>query len=333
MKAVGFYKSLPISDPHALQDVTIPDPTPTGSELKIHVEAIAVNPIDCKMRNSLKETLSEPKILGWDVAGVVETVGDQTSLFRPGDLVFYSGDLSKTGAYAEYHLVDEKLVGHKPKSLTFEEAAALPLTALTAWEALFDRLKVKAGKTILIIGGAGGVGSIAIQLASKVALLKVYATASRKDSSDWCFKLGATQVLNHAKPLTPQMKEMGIKYFDYILILNNTDQYFEPAAEMIAPQGAICSIVEAKNPVNISLLKGKSAAFMWESMATRARYQTPDMIEQHRILDKIAILIDTKVIMTTIGTVLKPINAENLRKAHAMIEEGKSIGKIVLINA
>ena len=257
-------------------------------------------------------------------------------MFKVGDKVFYAGDLTRSGSNAEYQLIDERIVGSMSQSLNFAQAAALPLTAVTAWEALFERLQISQqteqnhGKSLLIIGGAGGVGSIAIQLASKVAGLTVVATASRPETERWVREHGADHVIDHRKDLVQQMAAIGISQPDYIFCCNDTDTYFPIMAALIKPQGRICSIVETVRPVDINLLKNKSAAFVWELMYTRSMYQTADMIEQHNILNRVARLVDEGLLTTTINQTLSPINAENLRKAHAQLEAGTTIGKIVL---
>jgi NADPH2:quinone reductase len=336
MKAVALTRYLPIDNPESLIDVDLPKPRPTGHDLLVAVKAIAVNPVDTKVRAPKDTVESTPRVLGWDAAGVVEDVGPDVSLFRPGDKVFYAGDITRPGANSEWHLIDERLVGPMPSSLSFEEAAALPLTAITAWEALFDRLLVPAPphamprQSLLIIGGAGGVGSIAVQLASKVAGLNVIATASRPESEQWVRELGAHQVINHFGDIPEQLKAIGHANVDYVLILNDTDKHFAAAAEVIEPQGTICSIVENKGALEVGLLKSKSAGFVWEFMFTRSMFKTDDMIEQHYLLAEIARLVDAGIIRTTVNQVLSPINAANLRKAHAMLEAGHMIGKLVL---
>ena len=336
MKAIALTKYLPIADPQSLVDVDLPTPAPGARDLLVKVEAIAVNPVDTKVRSPKDKVEAAPRVLGWDAAGVVEQVGSAVTLFKPGDRVFYAGDITRPGSNSAFQLVDERIVGHAPKSLSFAQAAALPLTAITAWEALFDRLKVptpphaQPRRSILLIGGAGGVGSIAIQLAAKVAGLKVIATASRPESAAWCKELGADAVVNHHGNLVEEVRKAGYKHVDYVLIMNNTDQHMPAACELVAPQGGICTIVENAKPVDVVPLKSKSAAFMWEFMFTRAMFTTPDMIEQHNLLNEIARLIDAGVIRTTVSEVLKPINAANLRAAHAKLEAGNAIGKVVL---
>lgn len=334
MKAIGLYKYLPIEDKDSLQDITLAEPEACGHDLLVAVKAVSVNPVDTKIRAPKKEIETEPRILGWDAAGEVVAIGSKVEYFTVGDPVYYAGDITRSGTNSELHLVDERIVGRKPSSLSFAEAAALPLTSITAWEALFDRLGISRhgddeGKSILIIGGAGGVGSIAIQLASKVAKLNVIATASRDESRDWCFQLGANDVINHRNPVNEELAVLNSPAVDYILCLNNTEQHWPAMAEAIKPQGHICSIVETSG-VDLDLLKSKSATFVWEFMFTRSMYTTPDMIEQQRLLNAISDLVDKGALITTLGKTLRPINAENLRKAHVMIERGNSIGKVVL---
>lgn len=334
MKAVALTRYLPINNAESLFDIDLPIPTATGRDVLVKVLAIAVNPVDTKIRKPKEKVEAAPKVLGWDAAGEVVAVGDSVTLFKVGDVVYYAGDVTRSGCNAEYQLMDERIVGHKPSNLSVEEAAALPLTAVTAWEALFDRLHIStnttdnANKTILIIGGAGGVGSIAIQLAKKVAGLKVIATASRPETTDWVKKLGADFVVNHHK-LLAEMQTLNIQP-DYILCNNDTDGYFATMAELIKPQGKICSIVETSMPVDLDLLKAKSATFVWEFMFTRSMFKTDDMIAQHNILESVAKLIESGALVTTLNQVLKPINAKNLRKAHAQLESGNTIGKLVL---
>lgn len=335
MKAIGLTRYLPITDPASLQDFELDTPVPSGRDLLIKIEAIAVNPVDTKIRAPKATIEPQPRVLGWDAAGAVIAMGPDASLFQTGDLVYYAGSLTRPGANSEYHLVDERLVGLKPTTLDFAQAAALPLTTLTAWEALFDRLGIAAdgqhaGKSLLLIGGAGGVGSMAIQLARQLAGLTVIATASRERSAQWCRELGAHHVVNHQDDLTTQLLALGQPMVDFILCANDTDRYFADMASLIAPQGKICALVDNRAPLPMALLKSKSATFAWEFMFTRAMFATPDMIQQHRVLMEVARLIDAGILRTTIGQVLSPINAANLRIAHAQMEAGTSIGKLVL---
>ncbi|OJA49578.1 NADPH:quinone reductase [Burkholderia ubonensis] len=335
MKAVGLTRYLPIDDPQALLDVELPQPVPGPRDLLVKVEAISVNPVDTKVRAPKPQVEAAPRVLGWDAAGTVVAVGADVTLFRPGDEVFYAGSITRPGANSEYHAVDERIAALKPRTLDFAAAAALPLTALTAWEALFDRLRVSsqgadAGKSVLIIGGAGGVGSIAIQLAKTLGKLHVIATASRPESAQWVRALGADQAVDHFGDLPAQLRDAGHPQVDYVLIFNDTDRHFPAAAEVIRPQGGICTIVENAKPIPVELLKAKSAAFHWEFMFTRAMFETPDMIEQHKLLTEVARLVDDGVLRTTLGEHLGAINADNVRRAHRLLEAGRAIGKLVL---
>lgn len=335
MKAIGLTRYLPISNPEALIDIELDKPAPTGRDLLVKIEAIAVNPVDTKVRAPKDKIEETPRVLGWDAAGVVEAVGPEASLFRPGDAVYYAGSITRQGANSEFHLVDERIVGAKPNSLDFTHAAALPLTTITAWEALFERLGVSPegadeGKSVLIVGGAGGVGSIGIQLAKKVAKLTVIATASRPESAKWATALGADHIVNHFDDIPKQLQAAGFAEVDYVLIFNDTDKHFPAAAQVIKPQGGICTIVENSGPLDIGLLKAKSAAFHWEFMFTRSMFGTPDMIEQHKLLSEAARLIDAGTLTTTLGRDLGRIDAANLREAHRLLEEGRAIGKLVL---
>jgi NADPH2:quinone reductase len=337
MKAVGLYRYLPISEEESLIDLELEKPTPTGRDLLIKVKAISLNPVDVKVRAPKAKVEETPKILGWDVAGIVEQVGSDCTLFQSGDEVYYAGSITRQGGNSEFHLVDERIVGRKPKSLNFAEAAALPLTAITAWESLFHRLGISENvnenknKTLLIIGAAGGVGSIATQLGNLVGLT-VIGTASRPESTKWVKEHGADHIINHHEAFVPQLKNIGFDTVNYIFCLNSTEQHWEKMADVIAPQGKICSIVETNQLLNLNLLKNKSVTFVWELMFTRPMYETTDMDEQHKLLDKLARLIDTGKIKTTMTECLKPINAANLRLAHSKVEKGSMIGKMVLEN-
>lgn len=335
MKAVGLYRYLPIDHPESLLDLQLEKPRVTGRDLLVRVKAVGVNPVDYKVRSPKEKVEHAPKILGWDVAGVVEQVGADCTLFQPGDEVYYAGDITRSGGNSEFHLVDERIVGKKPASLNFAQAAALPLTTITAYEALFDRMgisrehEVNENRTLLIIGAAGGVGSIAIQLAKKVGLT-VIGTASRPESIEWAKELGADHTLNHYEEFVPQLQQLGFESVDYILCLNATEKHWENMAQAIAPQGKICSIVETDVPLPLTRLKNKSATFVWEFMFTRSMFQTEDMIEQHKLLNEVAEWLDDGSIKTTLNQRLAPINAETLRKAHSLLETGKAIGKIVV---
>ncbi len=334
MKAIGYYKSLPIADAQSLLDVDVPAPEPHGRDLRVSVRAISVNPVDTKMRMRSTPAEGSVAVLGWDVAGIVDATGPDATLFKPGDEVYYAGAIDRPGANAQLHLVDERIVGRKPKSLSFTEAAALPLTSITAWELLFDRLAVRPGKspdnrTLLIVGGAGGVGSILIQLARRLTGLTVLATASRPETRQWCLDLGAHAVIDHSKPLRAQIEALGLPPVALIASLTNTDTHFEALADLIAPQGHL-ALIDDPATLAVSLLKRKSVALHWEFMYTRSLFQTADMIAQHNLLNDVSALVDDGVIKTTLGDDYGTINARNLKRAHAMLESGKARGKIVL---
>ena len=314
------------TDIASLKDIELPTPSPTGRDLLVKVEAVSVNPVDTKQRKAGSAT---PRVLGWDAAGTVAGVGPQVTLFKPGDAVFYAGDVTRPGCDSEFHLVDERIVGSKPKKLDFAQAAAIPLTAITAWEAFHDRMKVQSGKSLLIIGGAGGVGSIGIQIA-KIAGLKVIATASRAETIAWCKELGADHVVDHRTPMRPQIEALGLKHVDYIANFNEVDEHWAAIGDLIAPQGAVVLIVANKQPLNVDAVRAKSAAICFELMFTRPRFQTSDMIEQHTLLNQVADWLDAGKLRGTLKQTLSPINAANLRKAHAQLESGTTIGKVVL---
>lgn len=335
MKAVGYKKSLPIDAAEALIDFEAAKPEPKGRDIRVAVKAISVNPVDTKVRKRAEPPAGEMKILGYDATGIVDAVGPDVTLYKAGDEVWYAGSILRQGTNSEFHLVDERIVGRKPKSLSFAQAAALPLTSITAWELLFDRLGAPQGKTaeprsLLIVGGAGGVGSILIQLARKLTGLTVIATASRPESTKWCLDLGAHHVIDHSRPMKEQIAALKAPPVGLIAALTNTDQHFETLADIVAPQGKIGLIDDPAPPPNVMLLKGKSASLHWESMFTRSSFQTDDMIAQHDLLEEVSGLIDSGVLRTTLDKVLGTINAANLRQAHGLIEGGRSTGKLVL---
>lgn len=334
MKAVGYRKSLPIDAPDALFDFEADKPEPRGRDIRVAVKAISANPVDYKVRKRAEPKEGDVKILGFDASGVVDAVGPDVTLFKPGDEVWYAGSIQRQGTNSEFHLVDERIVGHKPKTLSFAQSAALPLTSITAWELLFDRLGVAPGKsadprTLLIVGGAGGVGSILIQLARRLTGLTVVATASRPKSRKWCLDLGAHHVIDHSKPMKEQIDALKVPPVALIAALTNTDQHFAALADIIAPQGKL-GLIDDPTSLNVNLLKGKAASLHWESMFTRSSFQTDDMIAQHNLLDDVANLIDNGVLRTTLDKVLGKINAANLKQAHALLEGGRSTGKLVL---
>jgi zinc-binding alcohol dehydrogenase family protein len=334
MKAVGYQRSLPISDPDSLVDIELPPPVPAGRYLLVRVAAVSVNPIDTKMRMRAQAEPGQHKVLGWDASGVVEGVGPECKLFKPGDAVFYAGALTRHGTNSELHLVDERLVGPKPKMLDHARAAALPLTAITAWEALFDRLDIirpvpGAARALVVVGGAGGVGSIAIQLAKQVGGVTVIATASRPESIAWARSLGADHVIDHAHPIHPQIAALGLGAPGFVFSTTKTDTHFDGIVETIAPQGRFC-LIDDPEPIDVRKLKRKSVSLHWELMFTRSLFSTPDMAEQHRLLANVSALVDEGKIRSTFADHFGRITAENLKRAHAFIESGKARGKIVL---
>lgn len=336
MRAIGFKESLPISEPNSFIEFETETPSPTGHDIRVKIAAISVNPVDFKIRQTAAADtpLDTPKIIGWDAVGTVEAIGDQVSKFKVGDEVYYAGDLTRSGSNAEYQLVDERIVGAKPKTLSLAEAAAIPLTALTAWESLFDRIKIDPtkdkGKSILILAGAGGVGSIAIQLAKKVANLTVIATASRPETQDWCSSMGADHVVNHYQ-LKEEMERIGIQEVDYILDFVDLNGYWETAIDLLKPQGHIVSITGSSEPLNLALLKPKSISLSFEFMYTRSMFQTEDIERQHEILNEIGRLFDNGSLKSTLTTTIEGFTVDNLKKAHEMQESGKTIGKTVIL--
>ena len=332
MKAVAYKENLPIEDPNSLQDIEQEIPKVSGHDLLVKVKAISVNPVDFKIRQARKSEDGDWNVIGWDAAGIVKAVGDEVSLFKVGDEVWYAGDLTRPGSNAQFQLVDERIVGKKPASLSFGEAAALPLTSLTAWEMLFDRLEVERdnpNKSLLVIGAAGGVGSILVQLAKKLTSLQVIGTASRAATSTWLKELGVDQVINHRNKLSEEIETHQLAEPDYVISLNATDMHKEEIVKLIKPQGKFGFIDDPKE-MNVMPFKLKAVSTHIELMFTRSLFQTEDMIEQHNILNKVADLIDNGIIKSTLGGHFGQINAENLRKAHALLESGKAKGKIVL---
>ncbi len=332
MKAIQFQPGLPLDNPDVARDVDLPLPEPGARDVRVEIEAIGLNPVDAKVRPGPD---GDPSVLGYDAAGIVSAVGVETEILKAGDKVYYAGSITRPGTNSQFHLVDERIAAVRPNTLDAAASAALPLTSLTAWESLFDRLMIDPegsdkGKSLLVIGGAGGVGSMGIQLA-KLAGLTVIATASREESEKWCLDLGADHVVNHREDLAPQLKELGFETVDYIANYNNTEAYWETMGEIIAPQGHIVLIVEQKGNLDIGgPFKAKSVSISWELMFTRSLFQTTDMIKQHEILNQIAVLIDDGKIKTTANGSMSPINAANIVKAHSLIESGRSIGKLVI---
>ncbi|MDV4265669.1 zinc-binding alcohol dehydrogenase family protein [Acinetobacter seifertii] len=332
MKAVAYQKAGPITSPEVLVDIELDTPVAEGHDLLVRVQAISVNPVDTKIRKNVSAE-SGWKVLGWDAVGVVESIGDKITQFKVGDIVWYAGALNRQGSNSELQLVDERIVGHKPKNLEVTEAAALPLTAITAWEMLFDRLQVPKtapeNTTILVIGGAGGVGSITIQLLKQLTNLTIIATASRPETKEWVKQLGADYVLDHRESLAPQIKQLGLNAPSYVFSTTQTDQHLADIVELIAPQGHF-GLIDDPEQLDIKPFKSKSVSVHWEFMFTRSMFQTADMQKQSELLNEVSKLVEEGKIKTTVTEVLSPINAENLKQIHQQIESGKTKGKIVL---
>lgn len=338
MKAIGYQVSGPLNRANALVDVTLEQPIATSRDLLIKVHAIAVNPVDYKIRQNVSATGDSYKILGWDAVGEVIAIGDDVSLFKVGDMVYYAGDLTRQGCNAEYQLVDERLAAHKPKSLSDAEAAAMPLTTITAWELLFERLgvhkqshanRLKSEEVLLVVGASGGVGSILVQLAKTLSGATVIGTASRASSREWVTNLGADYVVDHSKSLPEQIKALNIGPVTHVASLTHTDSYLEAYVEVLKPMGKL-ALIDDPNALDIKKLKQKSLSLHWEFMFTRSMFKTEDMIRQHELLTEVASLIDQGLIKTTVGQHLGKINATNLLEAHRIMESASSIGKVVL---
>lgn len=333
MKAVGFFKNLPISDDQALVDLELPEPEPGPRDLLVDVHAVSVNPVDTKVRRNAAPPAGQARVLGFDAAGVVRAVGSAVSLFKPGDRVWYAGSIARPGSNAERQLVDERIVGRLPQRLDFAQGAALPLTAITAWELLFDRLQVRrdsSDESLLVIGAAGGVGSILVQLARRLTGLRVVGTASRAETRAWVERLGAHDVIDRSKPLDEELRRIGLAQVDYVASLTQSDRHYDAVVEALKPQGRLGLIDDPATPLDVMKLKRKALSLHWEMMFTRPVFETPDMIEQHRLLNALADLVDAGTVVTTVGEHFGRIDAANLRRAHALIESGTARGKIVL---
>ncbi|TCV95895.1 zinc-binding alcohol dehydrogenase family protein [Luteibacter rhizovicinus] len=334
MKAVAYRKPLSIDREDSLIDVELPEPVAQGRDLLVRVEAISVNPVDTKVRQRMDPEGAD-KVLGWDVAGTVVATGAEVTLFRKGDTVFYAGAIDRPGANSELHVVDERIVGRKPSTLGFAEAAAMPLTSLTAWELLFDRLGVAPGTqgkagTLLIVGAAGGVGSMAVQFARRLTGLTVIGTASRAETRDWVTQLGAHHVVDHSKPLGDEVRAVAPEGVDYVMSLTHTEKHYAALVDLLKPQGKLGLIDDPAEPLDITALKRKSISLHWESMFTRSLFRTEDMIRQHKILNEVADLVDAGVLRSTMRENFGKIDAANLRRAHALLESSGAIGKVVL---
>ncbi|WP_286939226.1 MULTISPECIES: zinc-binding alcohol dehydrogenase family protein [unclassified Pseudoalteromonas] len=332
MKAIGYQKSLPIENELSLQDIELETPTAQGHDILVEVKAVSVNPVDFKVRQAMPAAEGEYKVIGWDATGVVKSVGENVSLFKPGDKVWYAGDITRSGSNAQFQLVDERIVGHMPSSLSYGEAAALPLTSITAWELLFDRLNVAKNddsKSILVIGAAGGVGSIMVQLLKQRTKLNIIASASRAETISWLEDLGADTIVNHRNPLSEEFAAKNLSEVDYVVSLNNTEQHLPEIEKVVKPQGQF-ALIDDPETLNIVPFKNKSVSVHWELMFTRSLFKTDDMQEQHVILNNVATMIDQGQIKTTVGEHLGKINAANLRKAHQHLESQTAKGKVVL---
>lgn len=338
MKAIGYIKALPISDDESLMDIELAQPKAMSHDILVKVAAIAVNPVDAKIRQNVSSPNADYKVIGWDAVGEVIAIGDAVTQFQAGDHVFYAGDLNRQGSNAEYQLVDERLVGNKPKSLSNAEAAALPLTAITAWELLFERLaiqmqspdiKTRSNEIILVVGAAGGVGSILIQLAKAISGATIIATASRESSQAWVKELGADYVIDHTQDLQTQIDALNIGTVTHVASLNGTQRYFDAYVELLAPFGKI-ALIDDPASLDAVKMKRKSLSLHWEFMYTHSMFQTADMNKQHLLLNRVSDLVDLGHIKTTISQNLGAINAKNLKTAHQTLESGQSIGKIVL---
>ena len=332
MKAIGYQENLPVENKNSLQDIELKMPEATGKDILVEVKAISVNPVDYKVRRRIKPEDGAWKIIGWDAAGVVKATGEAVTLFNVGDEVWYAGDLTRPGSYAQFQCVDESIVGRKPKSLSFGEAAALPLTTLTAWELLFDRMQVDknaADKSILVIGAAGGVGSVMVQLLKELTTLKITGTASRPETVSWLRNLGVDHIINHRNKLSEEFTAQNLPGPDYVVSLNATGQHINEIVKVIQPQGKF-GFIDDPETLNMMPFKTKAVSTHIEFMFTRSMFQTPDRIEQHHILNEVSKLIDEGVIKTTVGEHFGKITAENLRRAHALLESQKAKGKIVL---
>jgi len=342
MKAVGYRQSLPISHPESLLDLELPAPQPqdlADHDLLVAVSAVSVNPVDTKVRQGRPPAAGQVEVPGWDAVGTVLAVGPAVTLMQPGDRVWYAGSIVRPGSNAQRHRVDERIASRAPASLGDAQAAALPLTGITAWELLFDRLGVPlqedrqggAGQRLLVLGGAGGVGSILIQLARQFTALTVVATASRPETQAWCLAQGAHVVIDHRQPLAPQLQQAGLPQVELVASLTHTASHFPQLVEVLAPQGRLGLIDDfAPGAIDVLALKAKSLSLHWEMMFTRSRFGTPDMVAQHQLLARLAAAVDAGLVRSTEGEHFGAINAANLRRAHAWVESGRAVGKAVL---
>ena len=334
MKAVGVLENLSTTDEASFVDFELPAPVATGKDLLVRVDGISLNPVDFKKRHDIIGKLDHPLILGWDACGEVMSVGDDVQTYKVGDMVMYAGEIDRPGCYAELQLVNELIVGPKPASLTPQEAACVPLTTLAEWEALFDRLEIDRigdeNTALLIIGGAGGLGSMAIQFARQLSKCEIIATASRNESKDWCLKMGAHQVIDHSRDLKDQLAALGHDTIPFILNLSNNIPYWKVMADLISPEGAICLVASTKAKLDLDLFMEKSVRINYELMFTRSLYSTDNLSIQGDVLRQVAEMIDAGTILHTRTEDMGKISAANIRKAHARVESGRMIGKVTL---
>ncbi|CCM79497.1 zinc-binding alcohol dehydrogenase family protein [Rhizobium mesoamericanum] len=334
MKAVAYKTAGSINREDSLKDVELSRPAVAGRDILVEVEAISVNPVDTKIRKGVSPEKGQWKVLGWDAVGKVVEVGPDAKSFSVGDEVFYAGSLIRPGANSQFHVVDERIVGRKPKTISNAQAAALPLTAITAWEMLFDRLDIRkpvpgAANAIVVVGGAGGVGSIAIQLVRALTDVTVIATASRPETQEWVKELGAHNVIDHSKPIAEQVAALGLGAPAFVFSTTETHRHLKEIIELISPQGRF-GLIDDPETLDVTGFKRKAVSIHWELMFTRSIYETADIAEQGKLLNEVSRLVDEGKIRTTVTETLSPINAANLKKAHAGIESGKTKGKVVL---
>lgn len=334
MKAIAVYEALPTNNPNCFESVEVETPVPVGRDILVRIDAISINPVDSKERLGVSGRLDEPLILGWDTCGEVVSVGEDVKNFKPGDMVISAGEITRPGSYAEFQLLDERIVGHKPAGLTCEEAATLPLTTLVAWESLFDRLEISRNDenspTLLIIGAAGGLGSMAIQFARKFSNCTIIATASRPETKEWCTDLGAHHVIDHSGDLKEQLKAIGFETVPYILNCSNNIPYWEIMSEIISPEGAICLVASTKAKLDLDIYMAKSVRINYELMFTRSLFGTDKMSRQGELLTKLSEMLATGTIRHIMTESFGPMTPESLSKAHSHIEQGRMIGKMAL---
>jgi zinc-binding alcohol dehydrogenase family protein len=334
MKAIAVYEALPTDDPNCFESIDLEMPVAEGLDILVRIDGISINPVDSKQRLGLSARLDEPLVLGWDACGEVISVGDRVQNFKPGDMVMYAGDITRPGSYAEFQLVDERIVGPKPAELSCEEAATLPLTTLVAWESLFDRLEITRNDSdnpaLLIIGGAGGLGSMAIQFARQLSNCTIIATASRPETQQWCADLGAHHVIDHSVDLEDQLKAIGFETVPYILNCSNNIPYWEMMSRLVAPEGAICLVASTRAKLDLDIYMAKSVRINYELMFTRSIFGTDKMPVQGEVLSRVSEMISAGTIRHVMTRNLGPMTTATLVEAHKIIEQGRMIGKMAL---